>query len=168
MPQLQLSTNPRTWRPGWTTSPTSDTTLPTPTTTEPSADGSDGVVNTRNANLAKLTFYGLAEDGVCNVLVYGWAPTVGSNVLWIPSLIVEAQVTLGGTSGIIYTIVGTDKLSDVITFTNGDETTKITSGSSDTIASMTVDTEGATYLQVGLDFPTSGAASEFNFLAATL
>ena len=163
MSKMYLGTSPRRGTVMWGTNPTTDTVTPLVTLTEPTALA--GVMESKNHNLAKFIFFTSAgADGEqCDAIVYGWSKTIGATSTWIPFVICKVGLTVGGKIGIASgDILHTDNIVDTISFTNGDDTVKITSGVADEIASLTVDLEGAEYVQVLFDFPGSNQADDMN------
>ena len=163
MTKMYLGTTPRRGTVMWGTSPTSDTTVPTATLTEPTA--LNGVMESKNHNLAKFIFFteAGANNEVCDAFIYGWSKTVGATAMWLPFMICKVGLTVGQKTGVASgDIINTDNIVDTISFTNGDDTVKIISGVADEIASLTVDLEGAEYVQVGFDFPGSNQSDDMN------
>ena len=176
MPQIQLTTNTRYFTKGYGTAPTQaggDTTPPVIRTASPSA--LDGVIPCRNANLAKLVFYGTnAADEIYDALVYQWTQTktLSTTDVWVPTLVAQFTVTLGTCIGVSAKDPAAPALfADTIVFVDGDESVKVVdvptaAAPGPHIASVTLDLEGAEYFQVGIDFPGSGQAASANFLVA--
>mgnify|MGYP003960785967 CR=1 FL=1 len=160
---MQLSTNSRRAVKVFDTTPTATTTVPTAASSEPSGAG---VLDCRDLNIAKILFYGTGAEKAFDALVYGWAPVVGSD-LWIPTLICKVACTTStNAKGVVgQPVTSTDYFVDSIVFTNGDDTVKISTGIDDTVASLTVDLEGASYVQVGF---VDGLADSYNALVALL
>jgi hypothetical protein len=124
-----------------------------------------GVINCKNYNLAKFVFFTEAgADGEqCDAIVYGWSKTIGASAMWLPFVICRVGLTVGAKIGIAGgDILHTDLIVDTIAFTNGDDTVKVTSGVTNEIASLTVDLEGAEYVQVGFDFPGTNPSNDMN------
>jgi hypothetical protein len=171
---MQLSTNTREFFRGFQID--TDVTGVSPVT---SLDGPpsdiDGIVSVKDANLAKLLFYGAITGGgdadgktLTDTRVYSWSE-VGSGT-WIPTLIGAFNMTLGGFQGHASSPVidNTKYFAETITLVDGDESCRIISGIADEVASLTVDLEGAHYLQVVFHIAAGTAdADTRNFVYAT-
>jgi hypothetical protein len=171
MPAIQLSTNLKTYHLGFSNA--TSALGATPDTTLANVPSTDGIVKVKDANLAKLVFYGAFDgadaDGktLTDTRVYTWSPVAAHT--WIPTLVGAFNMTLGGAVGVASgTPLATEYFAETITLVDGDESCRIISGIADDIASLTVDLEGAEYLQV-VFHNASGTAEAItrNFLYAT-
>jgi hypothetical protein len=105
---------------------------------------------TQGQNLAKLSFVatGAAEENQIEVKLYGTAPTADSAV-WTPSFICEVRATFGTTlTGNVAPFGAADlRYADAIELLSGDTSVRIVTDTGNGIASITLDLEGASYLQ---------------------
>jgi hypothetical protein len=172
MPTIQLSTNTRNFFQGFTTNSTATGT--TPVVTTPSVATTDGIVLVKDANLAKLLFYGALTgagdaDGrtMTDTRVYTWSEVAQDT--WVPTLVGAFNMTLGGAVGVAGgVVIATEYFAETITLVDGDESCRIISGIADDIGSLTIDLEGAYYLQVVFhNAPGTADADTRNFLCAT-
>ena len=131
---------------------------------------------TPGANLAKISFYQPAGTGTstadnsCKVKIYGTAPNP-AGTLWTSSFICEVLVTVGARVGVSGADVDvTDKFCDAIELESGDTSVRIVTDTSDGIASITVDLEGASYLQMFPDRQgtTWASGTKFNALVSLI
>jgi hypothetical protein len=172
MPAIQLSTNKKYWYKGGLNVDGAATTQPVIQVADPIS--TNMCVNVEDANLCKIIPFGSMDSGSADnklftgMRIYGWSSLDAA--LWIPSLIAEINVTLGATTECVgvagQTLDAEDHMADTIVFVDGDESCRIISGITDTIASITVDLEGASRLQVGFTDWT-GSADNGNFLYST-
>tara|TARA_R110001592_G_scaffold354080_1_gene653460 strand:+ start:1183 stop:1680 length:498 start_codon:yes stop_codon:yes gene_type:complete len=131
---------------------------------------------TQGANLAKISFYQPAgtgtatADNACKVKLYGTAPNPGGT-MWVASFICEVLITVGTRVGVAGADVDVnDKFCDAIELQSGDTSVRIVTDTTNGIASITVDLEGATYLQM---YPDSQGTSwlsgtKFNALVSLI
>jgi len=175
MPAIQLSTNKKYWYKGG--APDIDgaaTTQPVIQTADPAA--TNMCVSVEDANLCKIIPYGSMDSGSADnkffngMRIYGWSAMHTGTSLWIPTLIAEINVVLGATTECVgvsgQTLDEEDHMADTIVLVDGDESCRIISGIADTIASITIDLEGASRLQVGFSDWT-GSPDNGNFLYST-
>lgn len=175
MPAIQLSTNKKYWYKGGSTD------VDGAATTQPVIQVADPVstnmcVSVEDANLCKIIPYGSDDSGSADnklftgMRIYGWSSITTGTTLWIPTLIAEINVILGATTECVgvagQMLDEEDHMADTIVLVDGDESCRIISGISDAIASITVDLEGASRLQVGFTDWT-GSADNGNFLYST-
>ena len=152
MPAIQLSTNLKTYHLGFSNA--TSALGETPDTTLANVPATDGIVKVKDANLVKLLFWGAITsagdaDGrtLTDTRVYTWSPVAAPT--WIPTLVGSFNMTLGGAVGIASgTPLATEYFAETITLVDGDESCRIISGIADDIASLTIDLEGAEYVQV--------------------
>ena len=145
--QIQLSTNTRQLRRGYTAGATTSTLAAAPTTTEP-APGS-GIVLSARYNLAKLFFTGSADNLTSTAFIYQWS-NLGD--IWIPNLVCKCTLTCGTAVGVDASDIENEEFFvDTIDFVDGDETVKVTTGIANVIASLTFDLEGVDRWQVSFD-----------------
>jgi hypothetical protein len=151
MPAIQLSTNMKTYLRGYKISSAATDTASVPTLTDPLS--TDGVVLVKDANLAKLLFFGEGVDGelISDVRVYAWSRLrPGANQTFIPTLIGKYNMVIGTYAGPASgtDVDDSDLFAESITLVDGDESSRIVSGVANECASLTVDLEGAEYIQV--------------------
>lgn len=160
MTLLQLSTNERYWRRAYGgDAPTTSQTIPVPRSGAPTG----GAIRTINANLAKLCFMATEAGGASGksstgVHIYSWSkchPNATDGVeLWIPTIVASLDIAYGTVTGVadagstVHQTDNNDFFADEITLVEGDESVRIISGLAGTIASITLDLEGAEYLEV--------------------
>ena len=149
---FNLETNARTVFPWYnafqTTAFPSATHLSTQSTAP--VPGSTGAF-CAGSNLAKISFVGDAsgaEDDSYEVKIYGSAPNLAETT-WVNSFICEVRVTLGTAITNDTALFGdaTLKWADAIELLSGDTSVRLVTDTANGIASITVDLEGATYLQ---------------------
>ena len=174
MPTIQLSTNTRSFFRGFQVDSTATGVSPVTSLDNPPND-IDGIVSVKDANLAKLVFYGALSAGgdadgklLTDTRVYTWSEV--GNGTWLPTLVGAFNMTLGGFRGHASSDVidNTEYFAETITLVDGDESCRIISGITDEIATLTVDLEGAHHLQVVFhNAPGTAEADSRNFLYAT-
>ena len=182
MTTVQLSTNKREWLRGYKGgNVVAANTTPVIQTADPIA--TDGVVRTEDMNLAKIMFGGrMHADATANdktiedAEIYGWAQIPAGPNLWVPTLIARVDCTLGNTPNCVGSTDAADTwfgqyfhFADTIQLIDGDESCRIISGIADRMASMTVDLEGATRMQVIFKGAFSGTqVEEANYMYGLL
>ena len=119
------------------------------------------------SNLAKISFVGDAsgaENDQYEVKIYGAAPNLAETT-WVSSFICEVRVTLGTAITNDTALFGnaTYKWADAIELLSGDTSVRLVTDTANGIASITVDLEGATYLQgIGNEVGLTYAGSTWN------
>ena len=153
MPAIQLTTNLKTYQLGFSNASTA--TGATPQTALNTIPATDGIHKVKDANLVKLLFWGTESasgndaDGLTltDTRVYTWSAVAKKT--WIPTLVGSFNMTLGGAVGVSGgTPTNLEYFAETITLVEGDESCRIISGVADDIASLTIDLEGAEYVQV--------------------
>lgn len=162
MERFTLETSPRIWHQANSANQTADVTSLSPSATSP-IHGT-GAISSKNMNLAKLIFWGAktldtsADNLDYFVRLYGWS-NVSAQDLWIPTFICKINVIMGTAVGVAAKYPdATDYFADQITLIEGDTSVRIITDTTNNIASITVDLEGADYL--GVAFDGTGATSE--------
>ncbi len=169
MATVQLATNAKLWMIGRGDDATSSGAAPSVQAADPVA--LDGCVECADLNLAKLSFFGGVTGGgsadnklLSSIELFGWSPIQGG--LWMPSLIGRFDGVIGSSKGVNGSIIEDEEyFADTITLVDGDESCRICSGIANRIASLTVDLEGASRLQVVYSGSfLSAEVDSFNFL----
>ena len=156
------------WQKLYSSQQSGATTVPTPTTTEPTLGG--GVIRAEDATSVRLSFFGTGSDGnQATAIIYGWSNTFDD--LWIPTLLTKMVVKLGTTTGVDGTSVEDEyKFCDQIVHTDGegDDNVIVIENGDNTIASAIQDTRGSYYIEVGFDPTGMGTVDDINGLIGTL
>ena len=166
MERFTLETNPKVWANVHAANSTTEATTLAPTATQPT--NGNGAIYCKNHNLAKLIFWGAmdnnatAETNTYDAHLFGWSSN-SSRDMWIPTFICKVNVILGTAVGIANVVPdAADYLADQISLTEGDTSVRIITDTTNRIASLTVDLEGAEYLGVVVDLPASNNSEQWN------
>lgn len=168
MERFTLETSRRVWHPAFSTNTSTSVTTLSPIATQPTQN--DGAVRCEGSNLGKLIFWGdkadnsSADGNQLHCKLYGWSANP-ARTLWTPSYIGKFLVTIGTKTGVALQYPdANDYFGDTIVLVNGDTSCRIITDTTNEIASVTVDLEGAEYLGVALD--TGGLTGPATFNAA--
>lgn len=166
MERFTLETAPRVWEPAFSENTAADVTTLSPIATMPSQGA--GAIRCVGMNLAKIIFWGdktlggSADGDQIHCKLYGWTPNTKRGY-WIPSYIGKFLVTLGTKTGVVSQFPdNADYFADTITLVSGDTSCRIITDTSNEIASVTVDLEGAEYLGIALDTGGLSGPDTFN------
>lgn len=120
------------------------------TTTEPSADGTTGVIDLMQSdNLANLIFWGRTDGLTADAQVWLWYKVA---TLWIPRLAATLNLTCGSSTGVSgATITNDDDFVDTIVLSSGDSDVTVNSQADNEVACVIVDCKGAKKIEVNFD-----------------
>lgn len=129
-----------------------------PTTTKPSGDGVVPIGKTSATSRTFLLLLPIGTDAAnetYDMRVSGWG-VIGT--LWVPRHLVTVSVTLGTQVGVAGTnVTDSTYFADTITYSKGDEATRISSPADNTIAWVRVDMQGCSLAKV--EFDSTGSAT---------